>query len=471
MKKTSAIFTAAAAAAVWATASVASAWTNEPDPFLVTPKMCAIQPATTTAPIAPDGTEKLTATVTGVEGLVQVRESEDAAWKKATVGMTVGENAEFRTGPRSAVRFVIPPDHTITLDRLGTVKVLQAVNDNGVIRTQMGMKYGRTRYDIEAAGREHESSIASPSATLAVRGTSFSAYDQRPFPAHGVSLHGRVQFRDIRKRTFFGSTRGGKSKVDVNNPNAASLALGQSVVDPGARLARTSAEDKLVNTLLASGGTVEFDYDKGIRVVRGGQPPRTDAELIPTLPGALNFVLRWTAPSTDLNLGVFFSNDANPAGTGLYPIGGLNVTPSGGTIPFDHRGGPNGGIEVCFWPAGAFQDGPYIAGSTLISGPDSPATLDIFLNGQRVTFSGPDGQPTQTASYLAQAVPPDIAGGQFAGSVLIEGNTGRPLFSTGASKPDKVKSLMGPRPNTLVSPAVSKQVVGPKPLPTRSVKK
>src|SRR5438874_691922 len=83
------------------------------------------------APGAPASTDHLKATVTGVEGLVQVRAAEDQPWQKATVGMEVGENAEFRTGPKSAVRFVIPPDQTITLDRLGTVKVLQAVNDGG----------------------------------------------------------------------------------------------------------------------------------------------------------------------------------------------------------------------------------------------------------------------------------------------------------------------------------------------------
>src|SRR6266545_1727827 len=133
------------------------------------------QPATTQ--------QSLKATITGVEGLVQVRETEDREWAKAQVGMTVGELAEFRTGPKSAVRFTIPPDQTITLDRLGTVKLLTAINDGGKLKTNLGMKYGRTRFDIEAAGREHDATISSPSSTLAVRGTKVSLYDQRPFRA------------------------------------------------------------------------------------------------------------------------------------------------------------------------------------------------------------------------------------------------------------------------------------------------
>jgi hypothetical protein len=425
-----------------AVAGVASAWSmQETQP-------AANAPAAT-APIAgAEGREKLTATVTGVEGVVQVREAEDQPWQRASVGQQVGENAEFRTGPRSAVRFTIPPDHTITLDRLGTVKVLQAVNDNGVIRTQMGMRYGRTRYSIEAAGREHESTIASPSSTLAVRGTDFSAYDQRPFPAQAVSLQGRVQFRDRRKRVNFGTRAGGKSKVDVNNPNAASVAFGESVVDPSIKLARTESEDRLVATLLQSGATVEFDYDKGIRVVRGGQPPRTDAELIPTLPGALNFVLRWTQPGTDLNLGVFTAAPQT-AGESVYPIGGINISPSGGETSFDHRGGPNGGIEVAFWPANFPVNQVYTAGSVHISGPNSPATLDIFQNGQRLTFTGPDGQLTSSASYLAGPVDPNIASGQFVGTVLIEGPTGskadRSITRKSLPPPDANRTPMGPR--------------------------
>src|SRR5436305_11957901 len=191
------------------------------------------------APGAPASTDHLRATVTGVEGLVQVRAADDQPWQKATVGMEVGENAEFRTGPKSAVRFVIPPDQTITLDRLGTVKVLQAVNDGGKLKTNLGMRYGRTRYDIEAGGREHESTITSPSSTLAVRGTKVSVYDQRPFPAEAVSLTGRAEFRDFRKRIFFGGKNAGKTRVNTQERNAASVALGESYDDPGIQLART----------------------------------------------------------------------------------------------------------------------------------------------------------------------------------------------------------------------------------------
>src|SRR5688500_6167900 len=51
---------------------------------------------TTTTTTAPAGdARELIVTVTGVEGIVQVRADENAAWRKAETGMTLSQNAEF----------------------------------------------------------------------------------------------------------------------------------------------------------------------------------------------------------------------------------------------------------------------------------------------------------------------------------------------------------------------------------------
>src|SRR5215207_9454893 len=78
----------------------------------------------------------------------QVREDGDSPWQKAQLGMLLGEKAEFRTGPRSAVRFEMQGGHVVTVDRLGIAKLLEAAADDQKMRTKIGMKYGRTRYDI-----------------------------------------------------------------------------------------------------------------------------------------------------------------------------------------------------------------------------------------------------------------------------------------------------------------------------------
>src|SRR4051812_5626131 len=155
--------------------------------------LCGIARAEPTTNAA--ASQPMQMSITGVEGMVQVRETSDKPWQKAAVGMVVTEGAEFRTGPKSAVRLLIPPDQTITLDRLGVVKLMQAIKQGNVVKTRVGMPYGRTRYDIEEAGIEHQSERVSPSSTLAIRGTKVSIFDQPPSAPSAVSLTGRAVYK------------------------------------------------------------------------------------------------------------------------------------------------------------------------------------------------------------------------------------------------------------------------------------
>src|SRR5436309_14478190 len=104
--------------------AIASAYQNRP----------AAAPTTQTQPIVEEA-QAIQGTITGVEGTVQVRLAEGQPWQPAKVGMAVDEGAEFRTGLRSAVRIEIPPSHTITLDRLGTMKLLDAARSGNKIKT------------------------------------------------------------------------------------------------------------------------------------------------------------------------------------------------------------------------------------------------------------------------------------------------------------------------------------------------
>src|SRR5450432_1608617 len=134
------------------------------------------------------------ATIVNITGHVQVRMGRDQPWQAAKEQMVLEEGSAVRTGPRSTVQFVIPPDQTITLDRLGTLEILRANLENGKIMTDLGMKYGRTNYDIDAAGRAHDAKVHSPGAVLAIRGTRVSLYDQPPFTPQAESFTGRAMF-------------------------------------------------------------------------------------------------------------------------------------------------------------------------------------------------------------------------------------------------------------------------------------
>ena len=95
-------------------------------------------------------------------------------------------------------------------------------------------------------------------------------------------------------------------------------------------------------------------------------------------------------------------------------------SPSGGHIEFDHRGGPHGGIEIASWPAN-FPEGTYRIGVSHISGVNSPATVDVFLNGKRVdivnTINGTG--PFKTVDFVSEPINPAFGGGEAIGEVRL----------------------------------------------------
>jgi hypothetical protein len=272
-----------------------------------------------------------------------------------------------------------------------------------------------------------------------------------------VSLTGRAEFREGRKRVFFGGRGAGKLEVAAGDDSAAETALGSSYIDPGAALARTESESQLIASLLYSGAQLDFDYDKGIRVIRGGTVPQTDAELIPTLPGTLNFVLRWEGNS-DLNLGVGSPAEGltNVNDAIVYPIGGSDVSATGGRTAFDHRGGPNGGIEVVFWPD-AFPSGEYQAYVQHMSGGTTPATVEAFIGGQRVNFSTSMG-PVPRADLVLVPWQPGREEATFAGFVRVA-STEQPLGAPSAAAAPSSPGLRPPKTSPM--PAARKSAAAP----------
>src|SRR5207244_8147569 len=157
--------------------------------------------------------------------------------KPAGKGMVLGEQAELRTGPDGTIQFVIPPQEIVSVDHLTTLKILRVLHEGAKATTDLGIKYGRTRYDLEGGGLEHQSTLRSPNATLAVRGTRVSLFDQPPFAAQAVSLTGRAEFAANRrgktgKPIASGHKRTGKTVVNGQSKTAADLSLSQTVVEP-----------------------------------------------------------------------------------------------------------------------------------------------------------------------------------------------------------------------------------------------
>jgi hypothetical protein len=378
--------------------------------------------------------------VTGVEGDVQVRADEKAKWEPAKVDMRLTGTAEFRTGARSAVRFKIPPDQVYTLDRLGSMKVARAVFNGKKVTTDVGLEKGRVRYDlvrgsakegaaaspkdkdlalqIEAAGVEYDSTIRSPNAALAVRGTKVSLYDQPPFAPEAVSLTGRAVFRNVRRQLVaFGGQA--KAKVLADQTSAAEHAVDVATIDQNSPITQSVYDARQEALVIQRGGFVRGDVIVGDSSV-------TDAQLTdPTsglLPGFLNFVLRWDGGPerklADLNLAVisplsssrtpdFVANPpftvslapGDPAAEALRAQKYPRTSPSGGKISKNHVG-PEG-LEIASWPQ-TYPVGTYkVAVFDLVdrvadpSQPPPPElgkdpvtfNVSVFLNGQKLTQS------------------------------------------------------------------------------------
>src|SRR4051812_36348940 len=288
---------AAAAVALILGQSPAFAFMQNTQPATPPTTTPVLAPLPTTGPGAP--AESLPVIIVEVTGKVSVSTDEGKSWVPAKPTMKVTQGAQFRTALRSSVTCVIPPDQTFKLESLSTIRVSEAIKRGTKASTELLMKYGAASYGIQQAGLEHASTIRTPSSTLAVRGTVVRVVDQAPFPPTAESFTGRALYQAAQRQTRLGGT--GYAIVNSVQGSAAQTALANSVVDPSTAAARTTSEARYVADQVSRGAVLSFDQQAGIPVVRGGTGPVSDEQLAGSLPGRLNFALRWSG-NADLNL-------------------------------------------------------------------------------------------------------------------------------------------------------------------------
>ncbi|MDB5331205.1 MAG: hypothetical protein JWP03_2356 [Phycisphaerales bacterium] len=410
------------------------------------------QPA---APAAPAGPRHLNVIVTGVEGdSAEVRKSETDPWVRAKAGMVLHEEAEFRTGPKSAVRFIIPPDQTFCLDSQGTTQVRQAVAEGKKMKTDIALSHGRMRYDvapiaaatgggagepvrIEQAGLEHDAAIRSPNSALALRGTKVSLFEQSEFDPEAISLTGRaIYVNTLGWRVPFGGAR--RAAVHGSQTSAVQQAAASAEALQSPDLARTDFENRELSVVIQRGGFIRGDVVVGnLHLSDFGK-----------LPGALDFVLQWNggqqAALNDLNLAVFSPRNTqtspdfvanppftvsltpgSPASEQIRAASYPRTSKSGGAIS-KNSVGPDG-LELASWgknyPVGTYRVVVYnfLDASPPPTQTTSPVTytIDVLLNGKKVitTFTGSVGF-LQTSPAIAISVPATTAAAQHPASAV-----------------------------------------------------
>ena len=333
-----------------------------------------------------------------------------AAWEPVKVGLILPPGASLRTGSRTEVDAEALPGQLFTLDRRSqfTVSRAELTRVLGAPKQRMDLELngtGRLRYNIDAVPEvkiysgevEHRSTIRTPNGTLAVRGTRVIICDQAPYKPMAISLTGRAFFRNVRGQDVaFGGPAEQTARFRADQVSAVEFAISRSTVDPTIALARDPAEAALIDKLISRGAVVTYDRGLGIPVVRGGTPP-TFGQVQSALPGDLHIVIRWNRDS-NLNLAV-----AEPSTGGiLMPAPGLTDTASGGHVNLDHRGGPQGGVEVISWPKG-YPSGTYAVMAQLITGNGSGFAIRVYLDGKLLQFRDPN-DPLRTLSEYRSSV-------------------------------------------------------------------
>ena len=351
-------------------------------PANVAPKIIA--PASKNSkPTKPDNSDQtvlLKIVVTAVEGMVDVRTSDQKLWKPAKPGQQFEVGAEFRTGPRSSVEFKIPPDQTVVLDRLGTIRILDAIQQQGKVKTELGMRHGRVTYEIEAAGLEHDSNIRSPSAVIAVRGTELTYQDD----AFGAFCMG--QGRDLQYIDRFGFKRqpiqfgGGavKAKMQSGRSSAAEVNRSEASLDPRGRFAGRSVLER--QRQAENPGTGGNDYRTVASIQQATIAAGGALTGVPRIPGPLIFTLVWqneALGSANLDLSAVLPNKrtisiSNPV---------VGISPEQGTHSGDMLGQNGGGVERIRFPL-HFPRGQYRL-KAQHNGPSSEVSAQIFLVGVR----------------------------------------------------------------------------------------
>jgi len=467
------------------------------------------QPAPATSPAAPTaGAAALDVVVLEVKGTVQASTDDGKTWTPAKPGMHLTEGASFRTGFHSSVTCGIAPDQGFTLESLGTVRVEEAIKKGKHFKTDLVMKYGATNYSIETGGAEHETTIRTPGSTLSVRGTVVRVTDRPGFAPTAESFTGRAIFKTPRGITSVGSKGGKYAHVSAEDSDAAQAALNQTFVDPAAALARTATDAQLIAQQVSLGGLVSFDNRANITDIKDSTP-LTDAQLLQNLPGTLDFILRWSgnanlnlavydqpvsaadtakgralAPTlkgsptglSDVNLGQIalafnFQGGFQPKEL-LFPGYGLNISPTGGVIPYNNLGGPRGGMEIAYWP-GAAPQGIFGVGMIHQSGPPVNYTINAFANGVPLNFgysnsSNPTGASLLVSKELKGTATGTINDNLEAATVFYPSNA----YLEGLAKPGNGETLgynsALPSPSVAHATKPAKAVGSAKPVPASS---
>ncbi len=324
---------------------------------------------------------ELRAVVVAAKGNVQYRMGDDAKWVPVKTGDVLPAGAEIRTS-LSAVQLRIEPGHTVTIDRFTVVKLITLVRQDGVVKTDVGMKYGRTRYDVEAAGAVHDAKIHTPVTTLAIRGTE-SGTQSDAFTESSWVIKGAVDNTNkLRREVIRMDASTGKAMVTSHLVTPAEYKKNVSQNDPKGEFV---GRDKSPTAPQQGYGSGEFD-DRDMGIYESQRLARLGGfQFDPngSFNGNFGIDISWSPDfvASDVDLLI-----QDPLGALLDVKGNTIVRPGQSTqgtftsIPIDNDGSLGFGSEsALFGPR--IPLGNYLVTVKHISGDNSTGFIDGRLSG------------------------------------------------------------------------------------------
>ncbi len=227
-----------------------------------------------------------------------VKENE---WADLKVGDKLDELTIIRTGFRSKVVLAFEDNSTVTIDRASKIGISEFRKQGELTKTQLGLKYGSLRADVEKARGPNDFTVQTPVATLAVRGTAGDIGFTGDF---GLNMHSeRGQWSIVRGQ----ETRDVQGTEGVGNSMAMWVDDVKKTVTPilGDTSAMTPAEVNFVINQGTSGRTIPgtTPANAGGTSGTGGSsivPPPPDV-VIPEPPHPVRPVI--PIPPLDIDLG------------------------------------------------------------------------------------------------------------------------------------------------------------------------
>jgi hypothetical protein len=125
------------------------------------------------SPLPAGQTRVYEAVVIGVKGVAQARTKPDQPWKQVAVNDKFAPGVVVRTGRESHVALRVGPNATMLIEHQTRIAIPEIVQDGDKLKTRVSMAFGQTDVRVDRIGLTNDFEVATPTATLAVRGTVF----------------------------------------------------------------------------------------------------------------------------------------------------------------------------------------------------------------------------------------------------------------------------------------------------------